>query len=227
MVIETQTQPLKGGEFIVKDSDPGQTFIPEEFGEESLMVAKTAMDFLDNVIKPNAQRIENQEEGVSIGLMKKMGELGFLGIHMPEAYGGIDLDTNTNTLVTEVLGPMGSFSTTYAAHTGIGMLPILYFGTEAQKQKYLPGLITGDTIASYCLTEPSSGSDALSARTKATLTADGKHFILNGQKMWISNAGWANLFIVFAQVYGSEWQEWQRRFYLFPGRCRKEGTYTG
>ena len=120
---------------------------------------------------------------------------------MPEQYGGSDLDTNTNTLATEVLGPMGSFSTTFAAHTGIGMLPILYFGTEEQKSRYLPGLITGDLIASYCLTEPGSGSDALAAKTKADLTEDGDHFIINGQKMWISNAGWAHMFIVFAQVH--------------------------
>ena len=218
MYTETQTLPtqlLKGGEFIVKDSTPNDTFIPEQFTEESLMFAKTAQEFLKNELWPITDRIEKQEEGVSIGLMKRMGELGFLGIHMPEEYGGIDLDTNTNTLVTEILGPMGSFSTTFAAHTGIGMLPILYFGTDPQKNKYLPGLITGETIASYCLTEPSSGSDALAAKTKAELSADGKHFILNGQKMWISNAGWAHLFIVFAQVSGSEWPNGKGGFSCF------------
>ncbi|MEP7321014.1 MAG: acyl-CoA dehydrogenase family protein [Saprospiraceae bacterium] len=223
----TLTQTLKGGEFMVKDSDPGQTFIPEQFGEESLMVAKTAQDFLNNEIRPNSARIEVQEEGLSIGLMKRMGELGFLGIHMPEEYGGIDLDTNMNTLVTEILGPMGSFSTTYAAHTGIGMLPILYFGTENQKTKYLPGLITGETIASYCLTEPSSGSDALAAKTKAVLSDDGKHFILNGQKMWISNAGWAHLFIVFAQVSGSEWPNGKGGFSCFLVDAGKKGLTLG
>ena len=221
------TELLKGGEFIVKDATPEQTFIPEQFGEESLMVARTAQDFLMNEIRPNVERIEKQEPGLSISLMKRMGELGFLGIHMPEAYGGIDLDTNTNTLVTDILGPMGSFSTTYAAHTGIGMLPILYFGTEAQKSKYLPALITGETIASYCLTEPGSGSDALAAKTKADVSADGQHFILNGQKMWISNAGWAHLFIVFAQVYGTEFSNGKGGFSCFLVDAGKAGLTLG
>ena len=152
MQTDVQSIPLKGGEFLVKDAEYSQTFIPEQFGEESLMVAKAAQDFLENEINPVAARIEVQEEGLSKSLMIKIGELGFLGIHMPEIYGGSDLDTNTNTLVTDILGPMGSFSTTFAAHTGIGMLPILYFGTEAQRSHYLPALITGEKIASYCLT---------------------------------------------------------------------------
>ncbi|MBP6794827.1 MAG: acyl-CoA dehydrogenase family protein [Saprospiraceae bacterium] len=227
MSVEVLTQLLKGGEFIVKDADFNQTFIPEEFGEESLMVAKTAHDFLVNDIWANTDKIERQEPGVSIALMKKMGELGFLGIHMPEEYGGSDLDTNTNTLATDILGPMGSFSTTYAAHTGIGMLPILYFGTAEQKSKYLPGLITGDTIASYCLTEPGSGSDALAAKTKADLSEDGSHFVLNGQKMWISNAGWAHLFIVFAQVYGSEWKDNKGGFSCFLVDAKTPGITLG
>ena len=227
MAVEVLTQLLKGGEFIVKDSDFNQTFIPEEFGEESLMVAKTARDFLVNDIWANSDRIERQEPGVSIALMKKMGELGFLGIHMPEEYGGSDLDTNTNTLATDILGPMGSFSTTYAAHTGIGMLPILYFGTAEQKSRYLPGLITGDTIASYCLTEPGSGSDALAAKTKADLSSDGNHFILNGQKMWISNAGWAHLFIVFAQVHGPEWKDNKGGFSCFLVDAKTSGITLG
>ncbi len=227
MSVEVLTQLLKGGEFIVKDADFNQTFIPEEFGEESLMVAKTAHDFLVNDIWANTDKIERQEPGVSIALMKKMGELGFLGIHMPEEYGGSDLDTNTNTLATDILGPMGSFSTTYAAHTGIGMLPILYFGTAKQKSKYLPGLITGDTIASYCLTEPGSGSDALAAKTKADLSADSSHFVLNGQKMWISNAGWAHLFIVFAQVYGAEWKDNKGGFSCFLVDAKTPGITLG
>lgn len=215
MTSVAESVALKGGEFIVRDSTPTEIFIPDQFGEESIMVAKTALDFLNNDIRPNTEKIEKQEPGFSIGLMHKIGELGFLGIHMPEQYGGTDLDTNTNTLATEVLGPMGSFSTTFAAHTGIGMLPILYFGTEEQKSKYLPKLINAELIASYCLTEPGSGSDALAAKTKAELTQDGNHFILNGQKMWISNAGWANLFIVFAQVYGNEWPNGKGGFSCF------------
>ncbi|HNR07008.1 MAG TPA: acyl-CoA dehydrogenase family protein [Saprospiraceae bacterium] len=227
MVTEVKSTLLKGGEFLVRDASPDQTFIPEQFGEEALMVARSAQDFLDQDIRPNQERIEKQEEGLSESLMRKMGELGFLGIHMPEAYGGTDLDTNTNTLVTDILGPMGSFSTTFAAHTGIGMLPILYFGTETQKQAYLPGLITGETIASYCLTEPGSGSDALSAKTRADLTEDGKSFILNGQKMWISNAGWADLFIVFAQVYGNKWKDGKGGFSCFLVEAGKPGLTLG
>jgi alkylation response protein AidB-like acyl-CoA dehydrogenase len=192
-----------------------------------LMVAKTAQDFLVHDVWANIDRIEKQEPGVSVNLMKKMGELGFLGIHMPVEYGGSDLDTNTNTLATDILGPMGSFSTTYAAHTGIGMLPILYFGTEAQKSTYLPGLISGDTIASYCLTEPGSGSDALAAKTRADLSEDGKHFVLNGQKMWISNAGWAHLFIVFAQVHGSEWKDNKGGFSCFLVDANTPGISLG
>ncbi len=195
---------LQGGGFIIKDSDTTETFIPEELNEEQLMVRDMCIDFITSELDPLRQKIEKQEEGVAQGLLKKMGELGLLGSHMPADYGGMEMDTNTNTLICDALGPMGSFSTTYAAHTGIGMLPILYFGTEDQKQKYLPGLMTGELAASYCLTEPASGSDALSAKTRADLTEDGKHYILNGQKMWISNAGFADIFIVFAQVDGDK-----------------------
>ncbi len=195
---------LKGGEFIIKDSDTTGTFVPEDLNEEQLMVREMCVDFIKNELDPLREKIEKQEEGIAPALLKKMGELGLLGSHMPADYGGMEMDTNTNTLICDALGPMGSFSTTFAAHTGIGMLPILYFGTEEQKQKYLPGLITGEVAASYCLTEPSSGSDALSAKTRADLTEDGTHYILNGQKMWISNAGFADIFIVFAQVDGDK-----------------------
>ena len=133
--------------------------------------------------------MEKQEGNVVPEMLEKVGELGLLGSHMPEQFGGMELNTNTNTFICDAMGPSGSFSTTFAAHTGIGMLPILYFGTPEQKEKYLPGLISGELKASYCLTEPSSGSDALSAKTKAELTPDGKHYIINGQKMWITNAG--------------------------------------
>ncbi len=163
-----------------------------------------AVDFLNNEIAPNRQKIEKQEPGLSPALLKKMGDLGLLGAHMPAIYGGTELDTNTNTVISDVFGPMGSFSVPFAAHTGIGMLPILYFGTEAQKQKYLPALISGDLKAAYCLTEPGSGSDALNAKTRADLSADGSHYVVTGQKMWISNAGFADLFIVFAKVGGEK-----------------------
>ncbi|MFN0176226.1 MAG: acyl-CoA dehydrogenase family protein [Saprospiraceae bacterium] len=195
---------LKGGEFLIRDSHPEDVFIPEELNEEQLMVKQMAVDFLNNEIAPNRQKIEKQEPGLSPALLKKMGDLGLLGAHMPAIYGGTEMDTNTNTVIADVFGPMGSFSVPFAAHTGIGMLPILYFGTEAQKQKYLPALITGDLKAAYCLTEPGSGSDALNAKTRADLSADGSHYLVTGQKMWISNAGFADIFIVFAKVGGEK-----------------------
>jgi len=195
---------LKGGEFLIRPTQAENVFIPEDFDEEQLMVKDMVADFLNNRVIPNFNRIEKQEPGLSVKLLEEMGELGLLGSHMPEQYGGMELDTNTNTLICDVFGPSGSFSTTYAAHTGIGMLPILYFGNDAQKEKYLPGLITGELKASYCLTEPNSGSDALAAKTRADLTEDGTHYILNGQKMWITNAGFADVFIVFAQIDGDK-----------------------
>ncbi len=203
---DTLVQPevLKGGEFLIRDAQPEDIFIPEDLNEEQLMVKKMAQDFLEQDIFPNVLKIEKQEPGVTPGLLKKMGDLGLLGAHMPAEYGGTEMDTNTNTVITDVFGPMGSFSVPFAAHTGIGMLPILYFGTEAQKQKFLPSLITGDLKAAYCLTEPGSGSDALAAKTRAELSTDGTHYVLNGQKMWISNAGFADIFIVFAKIGGEK-----------------------
>ena len=195
---------LKGGEFLIRDSHPEDVFIPEELNEEQLMVKQMAIDFLNSEIAPNRAKIEKQEPGLSPSLLKKMGDLGLLGAHMPAVYGGTELDTNTNTVISDVFGPMGSFSVPFAAHTGIGMLPILYFGTEEQKQKYLPDLISGELKAAYCLTEPGSGSDALNAKTRADLSADGSHYLVNGQKMWISNAGFADIFIVFAKVGGEK-----------------------
>ena len=197
-------ETLKGGEFLIKETASSSVFIPEDFNEEQLMVKDMVADFLNTEVLPIMDRIEKQEEGLAAGLLKKMGALGLLGSHMPESFGGMELDTNTNTLICDIVGPSASFSTTYAAHTGIGMLPILYFGTEEQKKKYLPDLISGKLAASYCLTEPSSGSDALSAKTKAILSDNGKHYVLNGQKMWITNAGFADVFIVFAQVDGDK-----------------------
>jgi hypothetical protein len=195
---------LKGGEFLIKSSSPEDTFIPEEFNEEQLMIRDMVSDFLHQEILPNAEKIEHQEDNISVKLLDKMAELGLLGTHMPEEYGGMALDTNTNTLIGDVLGPSGAFTVSYAAHIGIGMLPILYFGTEDQKDKYLPRLISGELKAAYCLTEPGSGSDALAAKTRADLTEDGRFYVMNGQKMWISNAGFADLFIVFAQVDGDK-----------------------
>ncbi len=202
-VIE-KTNLLKGGEFLIKEANHKDMFIPEDANEEQLMIKDMTNEFLEKEIRPIDDKIEKQEEGVAVGLLRKMGELGLLGAHMPEQYGGMELDNNTNTIIADTFGSAGSFTVTFAAHTGIGMLPILYFGTEKQKETYLPRLITGELASAYCLTEPSSGSDALSAKTRADLTPDGKHYLLNGQKMWISNAGFADIFIVFAQVDGDK-----------------------
>jgi len=195
---------LNGGAFLISDSQPEWTFIPEELNEEQLMVRQMALDFLEQEILPVMDQLEKQVPGVSPGLIERAGELGLLGAHMPTMYGGTELDTNTNTVLADVMGPAGSFLVSFAAHTGIGMLPILYFGTEEQKQRYLPPMISGAIKAAYCLTEPGSGSDALAAKTRADLTEDGAFYRLNGQKMWISNAGFADVFIVFAQVGGGQ-----------------------
>lgn len=203
MEIKTKAA-LKGGEFIIKESSASDIFIPEELNEEQRMMAATAQDFLDKEVYNNLDRIDAQEAGLMAALMDKAGELGMLGISVPEEYGGLGKDFLTSMLMTETLGAGHSFSVAMAAHTGIGTLPILYFGTKAQKDKYLPLLSNGKWKASYCLTEPGSGSDALAAKTKAVLTPDGKHYLLNGQKMWITNAGFADLFIVFAQVDGDK-----------------------
>lgn len=195
---------LKGGEFVIRSTDPQTVFIPEEFSEEHRMMADMAHEFLHQHVDPNLDRIDAMEEGLMASLLDKAGELGMLGISIPEEFGGFGKDFLTGMLMTEVLGAGHSFSVAMAAHTGIGTLPILYFGTPEQKAKYLPKLATGEWKGSYCLTEPGSGSDALAAKTKAVLSADGKHYILNGQKMWITNAGFADVFTVFAQVDGDK-----------------------
>ncbi len=195
---------LTGGAFIIQDSTPDATFIPEELNEEQLMVRTMVQDFIKNDIEPNRMALEKQKEGLATGLLEKMGELGLLGTHMPEIYGGTAMDTNTNTMICDALGPAGGFTVSYAVQTGIGMLPIFYFGTEAQKAEYLPRTISGELKVAYCLTEPGSGSDALAAKTRADLSEDGKHYIINGQKMWISNGGWADMFIVFAKIDGTK-----------------------
>jgi alkylation response protein AidB-like acyl-CoA dehydrogenase len=199
-----QAIPLKGGEFLVKDSEPESTFIPETLTEEQQMIKDTVKDFLYNQVLPVMDKIEKQENNIAASLLETAAELGLLGAHMPEKFGGMELDNNTNTIIADALGPAGSWTVSFAAHIGIGMLPILYFGTEEQKEKYLPRLIAGELKAAYCLTEPSSGSDALAAKSRADLSEDGSHYVLNGQKMWISNSGFADVFIVFAQVDGDK-----------------------
>ncbi len=193
---------MKGGEFLVKETT--DIFIPEEWNEEQRLMAQSCKDFLVQEIYPNLNRIDEKEEGLMQSLLDKAGELGLLSVSIPEQYGGLGKDFTTSMLVTEELGAGYSFSVAVAAHTGIGTLPILYYGNEQQKQKYIPKLATGELKACYCLTEPGSGSDANSGKTKATLTADGKHYLINGQKMWITNGGFADIFIVFAKIDADE-----------------------
>ncbi len=194
-------EALKGGEFLVKESEASDIFIPEEFSEEQKMMAAATMDFLQKEIFPNVEKMDGGEHPEFMpALMDKAGDLGLLGVNIPEQYGGLGMSFNTGMLIADVVASSGSFSTAYGAHTGIGTLPILYYGTEEQKTKYLPKLASGEWKACYCLTEPDSGSDANSGKTKAELTSDGKHYLINGQKMWISNAGFADLFIVFAKI---------------------------
>ncbi len=196
----TKKEAIKGGEFLVKTTEAQDIFIPEEFSEEQRMMAQATQDFVEKEVDPNVERMDSMEEGFMAGLLDKAGELGLLGISIPEAYQGLGMSFNTSMLIADVLGAAGSFSTAYGAHTGIGTLPILYYGTEEQKQKYLPKLATGEWKACYCLTEPDAGSDANSGKTKAVLSDDGSHYKITGQKMWISNAGFADLLIVFARV---------------------------
>ena len=197
----TTSKSIQGGEFLIRDTEAQAIFIPEEFTEEQRMMAQACQDFIDTEINPNIEAIDSMKNPELVpSLFKKAGDLGLLGISVPEQYGGLGMSFNTSMLIADIIGGAGSFSTTYGAHTGIGTLPILYYGTEEQKQKYLPKLAIGEWAACYCLTEPDAGSDANSGKTKATLTPDGKHYLINGQKMWISNAGFADLFIVFAKI---------------------------
>ena len=191
---------VKGGEFMVNDLEASEIFIPEEFDEEQKMIAETCRDFLDVEVMPNLERIDKQEEGFVRSLLEKAGELGLLGISTPEELEGFGQSFVTSMLASEVMGSAYSFAVTYSCHTGIGSMPILYFGNDEQKQKYIPKLSTGEWAGAYCLTEPGAGSDANSGKTKATLSEDGKYYILNGQKMWITNTGFADVFIVFAKI---------------------------
>ena len=195
---------LKGGEWLVKESSPFETFIPEDFVEEQRMIRDMCNQFLDVEVYPILDRIDNLEAGLMKSLVTKAGEQGLLSVSFPEEYGGLGKDFVTSTIVNEYLGAGHSFSVAIAAHTGIGTLPILYFGTPEQKQKYIPKLITGEWAGAYGLTEPNSGSDALGAKTTAKLSEDGKYYLLNGQKCWITNGGFAQVYTVFAKVDGDK-----------------------
>ena len=192
---------LKGGEFLLKESLSNEIFTPEDFSQEQLMMKETIIDFMDREIWPDKMKYEEKNYDLTLQAMKKIGELGLLGVSLEEKYGGMGMDfTSTMLAVDYVSGTSGSVATAYGAHTGIAILPIYLFGNEDQKQKYLPKLASGEWFGSYCLTEPTAGSDANSGKTKAVLSDDGSHYNISGQKMWISNAGFADIFIVFARI---------------------------
>jgi alkylation response protein AidB-like acyl-CoA dehydrogenase len=202
MVTATETKKaIKGGEFLIRETEANEIFIPEEFNEEQKMIEQQCKDFLEKEVFPRLDEIDSMKDPKLMpSLLDKAGELGLLGTSVPTEYGGFGMDFNTTMLVAEVIGAGHSVAVALSAHTGIGTLPIVYYGNEEQKKKYLPKLATGEWKAAYCLTEPDSGSDANSGKTKATLSADGKHYIINGQKMWITNGGFADVYIVFAKI---------------------------
>ena len=191
---------LKSGEFLVVEIGYNDTFIPEEFNEEQLMIAQTCRDFLETEVYPNVEKTDAPDIQLMKSILKKAGELGLMGISVPEEYGGFGQSFLTQMLAAEMIGAGYSFSVAFMAHTGIGTLPILYYGTEEQLQKYVTKLATGEMLGAYCLTEPGAGSDANAGKTNARLSEDGKHYILNGQKMWITNAGFADIQTVFAKI---------------------------
>ncbi|MAY84538.1 MAG: acyl-CoA dehydrogenase [Flavobacteriales bacterium] len=198
------SKTIKGGEYLIKETDSKDIFIPEEFDEEQRMIAQSCQDFLDAEVFPNLDRIDALEDGLMYSLLTKAGELGLCGISVPEDLGGFGKNFVTSMLTAEVTGAGHSFAVALSAHTGIGTLPILYYGNEEQKQKYIPKLASGEWKGCYCLTEPGSGSDANSGKSKAVPSEDGKHYILNGQKMWITNGGFAEILTVFAKIEDDE-----------------------
>ncbi|HEY1660554.1 MAG TPA: acyl-CoA dehydrogenase family protein [Candidatus Sulfotelmatobacter sp.] len=202
MATTTAIPPTKvsGGSFLLEERSPSEVFTPEDFTEQHQLIAQTAEEFAVNEILPNVEKIEHKDFSVTRGLLKKAGELGLSGVEIPEAYGGLEMDKVTSAVIADHIAKYAGFATTWGGHTGIATLPIVYFGTEQQKQKYLPRLASGEIVGAYALSESTSGSDALNCRTRAELSPDGKHYILNGEKMWITNAGFADLFTVFAKV---------------------------
>ncbi|WP_100012937.1 acyl-CoA dehydrogenase family protein [Lentibacillus sediminis] len=199
---ETKERLFKGGAFLTEDLTGDDIITPEDFTEEHKMIAKTTEDFVNGEVLPKLENLENHEFEHSVDLLKKAGELGLLGADVPEEYGGLGLDKISSSLITEKFTPAGGFSVSHGGHVGIGSLPIVFFGNEEQKQKYLPKLATGEMLAAYALTEPSSGSDALGAKTTAKLNDAGTHYILNGEKQWITNSAFADVFIVYAKING-------------------------
>ncbi|MDP9230666.1 MAG: acyl-CoA dehydrogenase family protein [Bacteroidota bacterium] len=228
--MQTATQQktnLKGGEWLVKEFSAFETFIPEDFSEEQQMIRDMCNQFLGVEVLPILDRIDSMEPGLMRSLVQKAGEQGLLSVSFPEEYGGLNKDFITSTIVNDYLGAGHSFSVAISAHTGIGTLPILYFGTEEQKKKYLPKLISGEWAGAYGLTEPNSGSDALSAKTNAKLSKDGKYYLLNGQKCWITNGGFADVYIVFAKVDGDNLPAGKAGFTAFIIERGVEGFTQG
>src|ERR1700726_277346 len=195
---------ISGGSFLLETRRPDEVFTPEDFTEQQQLIGHTSEEFTVNEILPNVEKMERKEFSISRDLLKKAGDLGLSGVEIPEAYGGLEMDKVTAAVIADHIAQYAGFATTWGAHTGIGMLPLVYFGTEEQKKKYLPRLAAGEIVGAYALSEASSGSDALNCRARAQLTADGKHYVLNGEKMWITNAGFADLFTVFAKVNGEK-----------------------
>src|ERR1700688_3294068 len=195
---------ILGGSFLLEERNPAEVFTPEDFSEQQQMIGQTTEEFAVKEILPQAEKIEHKDYAISRDLLKKAGDLGLSGVEIPEAYGGLEMDKVTAAIIADHIAKYAGFATTWGAHSGIGMLPIVYFGTEEQKKKYLPRLAAGETVGAYALSESTSGSDAMNCRTRAELSADGKHYVLNGEKMWITNAGFADLFTVFAKVNGEK-----------------------
>jgi alkylation response protein AidB-like acyl-CoA dehydrogenase len=195
---------ITGGSFLLESRRPDEIFTPEDFTEQQQLIGQTAEEFTVNEILPNVDKMEHKDFSISRDLLKKAGELGLSGAEIPEAYGGLELDKVTAAVIADHIAQYAGFATTWGAHTGIGLLPLVYFGTEEQKKKYLPRLAAGEIVGAYALSEASSGSDALNCRARAQLSSDGKHYILNGEKMWITNAGFADLFTVFAKIDGEK-----------------------
>jgi alkylation response protein AidB-like acyl-CoA dehydrogenase len=195
---------ILGGSFLLEERQPSEVFTPEDFSEQQQMIGQTTEEFAVKEILPQSEKIEHKDYAISRDLLKKAGDLGLSGVEIPEAYGGLEMDKVTAAIIADHIAKYAGFATTWGAHSGIGMLPIVYFGTEEQKKKYLPRLASGETVGAYALSEATSGSDALNCRTRAVLSSDGKHYILNGEKMWITNAGFADLFTVFAKIDGEK-----------------------
>src|SRR6478736_2816739 len=195
---------ISGGSFLLEERKGDEVFTPEDFTEQHQLIGQTAEEFAINEIVPNIEKMEHKDFSITRELIKKAGELGLSSVEIPEAYGGLEMDKVTAAVIADHIAKYAGFATTWGGHTGIGTLPIVYFGTEEQKKKYLPRLASGEIVGAYALSESTSGSDALNCRTRAALSSDGKHYLLNGEKMWITNAGFADLFIVFAKVDGEK-----------------------